>query len=85
MREAIAWLGEQKVWVMMLKSDNSLTVYPYVDEETFDMTVLCGIPKQKYLIDTESGMIELKPDFRSKEKLLIKPFLFDEITYGKWD
>ncbi len=84
-KEVKAKLGENTVLVSMLVSRDALTIYPYISETEADMTVLCAVEKQDYLINEESGMIELQTDWRSTEKIAIKPALFDEITKGKWD
>ena len=76
-----AMLGKKAVVVAMLRSDKSLTVYPFVSDDDIDMTVLCNVPIQAYKI---GGIITLETDFRSNDNLTIRKIELDNATRGKW-
>lgn len=83
-----AKLNNKNVLVAMIKSDLSLTVYPFSNDES-DMTVISNVKKQDYSINEESGMVELEADKTltkdARRTLFINPIYLDETTRGKWD
>lgn len=82
-----AMMDDKTVLVAMLRSDKSLTVYPYISEEETDMTVISNVARQKITVQ-ESGIVTLQADSHlnpeDRRALSIGIDSLEKTTRGTW-